>query len=158
MGIGNVFTPGLSGSATGFQPFAALSPFTFNPKIVRPTIAQCCALNGTPLLIVPGVGGALIVPIVIAKRVNVTGAFSAVLNVSFRYVGTSVNAFTGFSMFANGVARYDTLQYVSVGFSNNASDLRGLGIEMFNTGANPAPGTFDAEGMKLTMFYSIIPW
>lgn len=179
MGLGNIYTPGRGGAPTGFQPFAAgPTPATIQltasqmsivnavnliagagsmaPVTVTVTEAQCRALNGTPVILVPGVAGKLIVPIMMSKRCTVSVAFSAGVNCAVRYTGTAISG-TGFSLFANGIARYDGLQFQSVGFSNIATDLRGVGFEMYNTGANPTLGTFSVP-MKITTWYALVDW
>lgn len=128
----------------------------FSHATVTLSAAQCRALNGTPVTLVAGVAGKIIIPFAFAKRVTTSSAFSAVLNASTRYIGTAQSV-GNISLFANGTARYDGITHTTAGFSNIATDLRGLGVEIYNAGADPTGGAFSV-GLNLTTFYDTVDW
>lgn len=117
---------------------------------------QCRNLNGSPVVLVPGMPGKLIVPICSLKRVTVTSPFTTSVNGSTRYTGTTISLGT-ISLFANGTARYDSNQFHNVGFSNINQDLRGLSFEIYNTGSNPSGGLFTAP-MTITTLFVAVDW
>lgn len=113
------------------------------------------ALNTVPKTLIEPVTGKLIIPLVVAKRVTVSSAFSASSNGTVRYIGSGTSVVT-IGLAANGTARYDSLRYVSAGYDNTATDHRGEGVEVVGSAALTG-GTFSA-GMTFTVFYVLVDW